>query len=300
MMSQNVVNALSIDLEDWYQVSDFNCIIKLSEWSSYESRLRQNAEKILQLLDRQHVRATFFVLTWNAEKEPGLVKEIHAAGHEIGSHGHGHQLIYQQQVSEFEEDVKRSVHLLENLTGEKVRGYRAPSFSITTRSLWALEILMRQGLEYDSSIFPISRSLYGIPLAERFPHVIRQHAGRQLIEFPISTIRLGKWNVPFSGGAYLRALPVTAIAAGLRRINKLGQPAIVYFHPWELDPGQPKLKRPRHLRPTMHYIGLNATESKLEYLLSRFKFGPIREVISVVPGSDQGAANASQLSRLTS
>ena len=275
-----IVNALSIDLEDWYQVSDFNCIIKFSEWDKYENRLRRNTEKVLGLLDRHRVKATFFILTWNAEREPELVKEIHAAGHEISSHGYSHQLIYQQTPAEFADDLKRSRHLIENIIGEKVKGYRAPSFSVTNRSLWAVDILLQQGLQYDSSIFPISRSLYGIPSAQRFPHLLKRADGRQLIEFPISTFRLGRWNLPFSGGAYLRALPQRLIGLLLRRINKVGQPGIVYFHPWEVDPGQPKLKLPGNKR-TMHYVNLETAENKLHYLLSHFSFAPIKEVLSL-------------------
>lgn len=282
MQSNNIINALSIDLEDWYQVSDFNCIIKFSEWNMYENRLRNNTAKILELLERYHTKATFFVLAWNAEREPQLVKEIHAAGHEISSHGYSHQLIYQQTVDEFAEDLKRSIHLIEDITGEKVRGYRAPSFSITKQSLWALDVLLQQGLQYDSSIFPIQRSLYGIPSAERFPHIIKQDNGKQLIEFPISTACFRKWNIPFSGGAYLRVLPKTAIKLFFKRINKQGKPVIVYLHPWEIDPNQPKLKLPHNQKRTMHYVNLKKTENKMEYLLSHFKFAPIREVLSLV------------------
>jgi polysaccharide deacetylase family protein (PEP-CTERM system associated) len=281
MQPGTITNALSIDLEDWYQVSDFARVVRISEWDRYENRLRRNTEKILALLERYHVKATFFVLTWNAERESELIKEIHAAGHEIGSHGYNHQLIYQQTVGEFAEDLRKSVHLIEAITGSKVRGYRAPSFSITARSLWALDVLLRQGLQYDSSVFPIQRSLYGIPSAERFPHVIRQRNGKRLVEFPISTVRCGRRNVPFSGGAYLRALPKVVIRLLLRRVNRLGQPGIVYLHPWELDPEQPRLKLPHDQRFSMHYVNLRTTESKVEYLLRHFNFAPIKEVLSL-------------------
>ncbi|MGH7961810.1 MAG: XrtA system polysaccharide deacetylase [Candidatus Binatia bacterium] len=281
MRSDNVTNALSIDLEDWYQVSDFTSIIPFAEWGKYEHRLRRSTEKILQLLDRYGVKATFFVLTWNAEHEPELVKELHAAGHEISSHGYSHQLVYRQTADEFAEDLRRSVRVIEDLTGEKVRGYRAPSFSITAQSLWALDVLVQQGFQYDSSVFPIHRSLYGIPAAERFPHVIKQESGKRLVEFPISTVRVGKWNIPFSGGAYLRALPKAVISFLLKRINTEGRPGIVYFHPWEIDPDQPRLTLPQQQKRTMHYINLKTTERKLEHLLRRFRFAPIRDVLSL-------------------
>jgi len=205
MPSYNVTNALSIDVEDWYQVSDFNCIIEFSQWHTYEYRLRKNIEKILQLLARYRTKATFFVLAWNVERDPGLVRDIHGEGHEISSHGYSHQLIYQQTPEEFAADIQKSLCLIEDSIGEKVRGYRAPSFSITQQSLWAFDILLQHGIQYDSSVFPIHRSLYGIPSAQRFPHVVWQQRGKQLLEFPISTVRFSALNIPFSGGAYLRA-----------------------------------------------------------------------------------------------
>lgn len=281
MPPNNIVNALSIDLEDWYQVSDFNSVIQFSEWSLYENRLWNNTAKILDLLERYNIRATFFVLAWNARRDAKLIKEIHTSGHEISSHGYGHQLIYRQAPSEFAQDLKKSIDLIEDITGEKVRGFRAPSFSITRKSLWALDILLEQGLQYDSSVFPIVRSLYGIPTAERFPHVIKRHNGKQLIEFPISTVRIGRWNIPFSGGAYLRVLPKTAVKFLVERLNEQGRSAIVYFHPWEIDPNQPRLKLPSHQRRTLHYVNLETTEAKVEFLLTHFRFAPIREVLSL-------------------
>jgi polysaccharide deacetylase family protein (PEP-CTERM system associated) len=264
------VNGLSVDLEDWYQVSDFDEVVGPTRWERCESRLRRNTERVLGLLDRHGVKATFFVLAWNAEREPALVKEVRAAGHEIASHGFGHRLIYRQSVPEFTADLDRSLRVLEAITGEPVRGYRAPSFSITPRSTWALDVLLARGLDYDASVFPIRRGLYGLPDAPRFPHVIRRTDGHRLVEFPVSTVRLAGWNAPFSGGAYLRVLPGAVVARCVAHLNARGLPVVVYFHPWELDPGQPRL----HLRGrrTMHYVNLGRTESRLDALLERFRF----------------------------
>jgi polysaccharide deacetylase family protein (PEP-CTERM system associated) len=278
---KSVINALSIDVEDWFQVSDFEEKVKRPDWAQYEGRVVQNTARLLALLRHYQVRATFFILTWNVERFPELVQQIDQDGHEIATHGYHHHLIYEQTPDEFRADVVRSLHILQGLTGKKVLGYRAPSFSITRQSLWALDILLDLGLAYDSSIFPIRDPLYGISHSDRFPYVIRDKDGRQLIEFPMSTVQFRRWNLPLGGGAYLRLLPYQFFRWGINQLNRQGRPAIVYLHPWEIDPGQPRLRVRGKRGYSSHYLGLQAMEGKLRSLLEDFRFTPIREVLAL-------------------
>jgi polysaccharide deacetylase family protein (PEP-CTERM system associated) len=274
-------NALSVDVEDWYQVSDFEEVVEFAAWDRYESRVVRNTERVLSLLSEYDVRATFFVLTWNAERHPDLVRRIADAGHEVASHGHRHRLIYEQTAAEFRDDVMRSKKILEDVTGTAVLGYRAPSFSLTQASLWALDVLLDCGFRYDSSIFPISDRLYGIPNARRFPFVIRADGDRVLLEFPMSTARAVGRNWPLGGGAYLRLLPYRYMRWGIRRVNREGQAALVYVHPWELDPDQPRVKVKGKRGISTHYINLNRTEARLRRLLQDFSFAPARDVLGL-------------------
>ena len=274
-------NAFSVDVEDWYQVSDFESVVDFSAWDDYESRVVRNTERVLALLAEYDVKGTFFVLTWNAERHPTLVRRIADQGHEIASHGYRHRLIYEQTPAEFRDDVMRSKKILEDTTGVAVLGYRAPSFSLTQASLWALDILLECGFRYDSSIFPISDRLYGIPNARRFPFVIRADGERTLMEFPMSTARAINRNWPLGGGAYLRLLPSRYLSWGIRRVNREGEPALVYVHPWELDPGQPRIKAAGKRGLSTHYINLNRTEAKLRRLLRDFSFAPARDVLGL-------------------
>jgi polysaccharide deacetylase family protein (PEP-CTERM system associated) len=276
-----LINALSIDVEDWYQVSDFEEEVKRPAWEAYEGRVVQNTGRLLEMLKRYGVRATFFILAWNAERYPELVRQIDGDGHEVATHGYAHRLIYEQTPEEFREDVTRSLRILESLTGKKVLGYRAPSFSITQKSLWALDILLDLGLSYDSSIFPVRDRLYGIRDSNRFPYVIRDHAERRLVEFPMSTVQLGRWNLPLGGGAYLRLLPYRYFRWGITRLNRQGRPAVLYLHPWEIDPGQPRLHVRGKRGYSSHYLRLQAMEGKLRRVLQDFRFAPIREVLSL-------------------
>ncbi|HEV8439989.1 MAG TPA: XrtA system polysaccharide deacetylase [Methylomirabilota bacterium] len=274
-------NAFSVDVEDWYQVSDFEEAVGFEAWDRYESRVVRNTERVLALLDEYGVKGTFFVLTWNAERHPELVRRIAEAGHEIATHGYRHRLIYEQTPAEFRDDVLRSKKILEDAVGLPVLGYRAPSFSLTQASLWALDILLESGFRYDSSIFPVSDRLYGIPDARRFPFVIRADGGRTLVEFPMSTARAAGRNWPLGGGAYLRLFPYPYMRWGIRRVNREGQPALVYVHPWELDPGQPRLKVGGKRGLSTHYINLHRTEAKLRRLLHDFSFAPARDVLGL-------------------
>jgi len=275
-----ITNALTIDLEDWYQVTDFEVAVKKTEWDKYESRVVQNTKRLLKILDEYQVKATFFVLTWNAEKHPELIKEVARHGHEIGTHGHSHKLIYEQSADEFDADIRKSIDVLESIINDKVIGYRAPSFSITEKTLWALDVLLNNGIKYDSSIFPFKRSLYGIANGPQKPCIIRKQNGKQLIELPMSVVRLLGKNIPISGGAYLRVFPYWFFKWGLKQINKQGRPGMVYLHPWEIDADQPKIKIQYKQGYSLHYVNIANTERKLRKLLQDFPFAPIRDILS--------------------
>jgi polysaccharide deacetylase family protein (PEP-CTERM system associated) len=275
------LNALSFDLEDWYQVLYFEGSISRAEWSAQESRLQATTTKLLDILEQHGTRATFFVLTWNAEQMPRLVEAILRRGHEIASHGFDHSLVYRQTPAAFADDLGRSLHVLRAITGEPVKGYRAPSFSITQETAWAFHILMDQGVEYDSSILPARRPYCGIPEAPRGPWVVAAEGKKTLTELPPSTLRILGRNVPFSGGGYFRLLPYHVVRWGLRRINRVGLPGVVYLHPWELDPGHPVIPI-RWSHRFQHYVNLRQTELKLRQLLMDFQFVPMIELASAV------------------
>jgi polysaccharide deacetylase family protein (PEP-CTERM system associated) len=243
-------------------------------------RVESNTYRLLELLDRRAVRATFFMLGWVAERCPSLVRQILDGGHEIGSHGYGHQMIGRGDEKTFRRDVGRAKSILEDQTGTKIKGYRAPSYSITSKTLWALEVLVELGFEYDSSIFPVHHDYYGIPDAPRFPHIKRLRDGGCIFEFPPSTLAAYGVNLPVAGGGYFRLFPYGLTAWAIRRINdKEKQPALVYLHPWEIDPDQPRVAAAWRSQ-FRHYQNLRATESKFTRLLEDFSWGPISEVLS--------------------
>ncbi len=273
------LNALSVDLEDWYQVLYFEGHIPRAEWAGQESRLQSTTTRLLDLLDRHGTRATFFVLGWNAERMPRLVEAIHHRGHEIASHGFAHHLVYGQTPAAFVEDLVRSLRILWEITGKPVRGYRAPSFSITRESTWAFPILLDHGVDYDSSVLPARRPYCGIPDAPRGPWIVWSNGGRSLTELPPSTFRILGRNVPFSGGGYFRLLPYRALRWALRQVNRAGLPGVVYLHPWELDPNHPVVPVRRSHR-FQHYVNLQRTEAKLRRLLREFRFEPMVELLA--------------------
>jgi polysaccharide deacetylase family protein (PEP-CTERM system associated) len=274
-----MLNALTIDVEDYYHVTGFESVIQRADWDGYESRVECNTLRLLDLLDTHHTRATFFVLGWVAERHPQLVRTIHARGHEVASHGYAHQRIYTQSPAQFRQETQRSMRLLEDIVGERIHGYRAASYSITRENLWALDILGEEGFTYDSSIFPIHHDRYGIPGYPRFCHVLNNHGGGQLIEFPISTMRLAGVNVPIAGGGYFRLFPYALIAWGLRSINRLErQPALIYLHPWEIDPDQPRVHAGAAAR-FRQYVNLHKTEARLSRLMQDFTFGTLLDVL---------------------
>jgi polysaccharide deacetylase family protein (PEP-CTERM system associated) len=275
-MNQPVVNALTIDVEDYFMVSAFTDVVKFEDWHRFESRVKANTYKIIELLDGFGVKATFFVLGWVAEHYPQLVRDIDRSGHEVACHSYNHRLIYDLTPHEFREDLKKAKHLLEDITGSPVTGFRAPSYSIVEKSLWALDILIEQGFLYDSSIFPIHHDRYGVPHAERFFHMIKRNGG-SIKEFPPSTYSILGQNIPIAGGGYLRLLPFWLTKKAIKRINeKEKQPVILYTHPWEIDPQQPKING-NMISRARHYTNLSTTYQKLRALLKEYKFKSLSE-----------------------
>ena len=272
-----VINALTVDVEDYYHVSAFESVVGFANWASQQSRVEANTARVLDILAEGNVRATFFVLGWMAERYPVVVKAIQQAGHEIATHGYAHRLVYEQTPEEFENDLKKSLDIIQNITGERVWGFRAPSFSIVKRSLWALDILQECGLKYDSSIFParpLVHNRYGFPGTPICPYEIRPG----LWEFPMTTVHWWGMDFPIGGGGWLRYYPYALTRWGLKRINVKGQPAVVYLHPWELDPEQPRLKA-SPWRRFLHYHNLDKMADRLRALCRDFHFVPIREIL---------------------
>lgn len=278
MHSPATKNALTIDFEDWYQGLE----IPHRDWGQFEDRIGRSGRRVLEVLAAAGARATFFVLGYVAERHPDLVREIQAAGHEIGTHGYSHTLIYRQTRELFREELTRSVRTLEDLTGGRVLGHRAPFFSITKDSLWALDVLRELGLRYDSSIFPVKNYRYGIEDAPRWPHA-RDADGKPLAEFPITTWRVMGLNLPVAGGAYFRIYPYWFTRLALEAVTRAGQPMVFYLHPWEIDPDHPRIPLPRRIAAT-HYFNLGATEGRLRRLLGDFRFAPMGEVLGLGSG----------------
>jgi polysaccharide deacetylase family protein (PEP-CTERM system associated) len=273
-----LVNAMTIDVEEYFHASVFNASVCRADWSSLESRVVASTERLLSIFAEHDVHGSFFVLGTVAERYPDLVKRIAAAGHEIASHGYWHELIYEQTPAAFREDIRRAKGLLESQCGVRVRGFRAPSYSITNRSLWALDALIDEGYEYDASIFPIHHDRYGIPGAPRHPYVMQREGGR-LVEAPPSTVRVGSVNLPVAGGGYFRLLPYAWTRWGMRRLNRRERkPAIFYLHPWEIDPQQPRLALGR-MNARRHYANLDRTEPRLRRLLADFRFGRLSDLL---------------------
>jgi len=269
---------MTVDVEDYFQVSAFDNVVSRDAWAGMESRVVANTGRLLDLFDEFDVRSTFFVLGWVAERHPALVRAIVARGHELASHGYAHRLVYSQTPAEFREDVRRAKGLLEDAGGVAVHGYRAPSFSVTSRSLWALDVLLEEEYRYDASIFPIRHDRYGIPDAPRWPHAIERPAGR-VYEVPGSTVRLGGTNLPVAGGGYFRILPYAWTRFGISRVNRTErQPVVFYLHPWEIDADQPRLSAGA-LSRFRHYRNLHKTESRLRRLMRDFTFAPVASVL---------------------
>jgi polysaccharide deacetylase family protein (PEP-CTERM system associated) len=273
------VNAFTVDVEDYFHVAALSSVISRDSWSTREYRVEANTERLLSLLAERGVQGTFFVLGWVAERSPSLVRRIVAQGHEIACHGFSHELVFRQTEPVFREETQRAKHCLEDLTGQSVLGYRAASFSVTPASLWALDVLIDLGFAYDSSVFPIHHDTYGMPGATPEPNRLRAPSGRTLVEFPMSAATFFGLPVPVSGGGYFRILPYWLTRAGLRQINQQHRrPFTFYLHPWELDPGQPRIKVGWRSR-FRHYTNLERCESRLRRILGEFAFTSMREAL---------------------
>jgi polysaccharide deacetylase family protein (PEP-CTERM system associated) len=267
-----IVNYLSIDVEDYFQVSGFESVVGINNWKSYEARIQFSTEKILGILAESEIKATFFVVGWLAEKYPDLIKTINEYRHEIACHSYSHRLIYEMTPEEFKVDTIRAKESIENIIGEKVRGYRAPSYSITKDSVWAFKILDELGFEYDSSIFPIWHDRYGMVDAPRFEYLL---PGTNMKEYPISTFVLLGHRIPVSGGGYFRLFPYWFTRMALTHINrKEKMPFVFYIHPWELDPDQPRINGTGILSRFRHYVNLAKTTERFRRLLADFNFAP--------------------------
>jgi polysaccharide deacetylase family protein (PEP-CTERM system associated) len=275
-----MINALTFDVEEYFHAEAFSSVVRPQEWPSLESRVVGATERLLDLLDETGTSATFFVLGWVAERHGGLVRAIQTRGHEVASHGYGHQMITRLNRAQFAEDVRRGKAAVEDVTGTAVIGYRAPTFSVVRGTLWSLEVLAEAGFRYDSSIFPIVHDRYGIPDAARFPHRVAAGPGVEIGEFPLSTIAWLGWRFPVAGGGYFRLLPYAFTHRAVRHLNEReGQPAIVYLHPWEIDPAQPRLPVGWVTR-FRHSVNTQTTESKIHHLLRDFRFAPVRDVLT--------------------
>lgn len=275
MQGDSIKNALTIDVEDYFQVSAFAPYIHRDQWEQRSCRVERNVDRILHMLDGHGTRATFFTLGWIAERYPHLVRRIVDGGHELASHGYGHQRASDLSEADFSEDIGSAKKLLEDISGHEVKGYRAPSFSIGEGNLWAFDCLERAGYRYSSSIYPIRHDHYGMPDAPRFAHQVR--AG--LLEVPVTTARFFDRNWPASGGGYFRLMPYPMSRWLLQRVNRVdGESAIFYFHPWEIDAGQPRVDGINAKTRFRHYLNLHKMEARLQRLLADFSWGRMDDI----------------------
>lgn len=313
-------NVLTIDVEDYFQVTAFEGIVKREEWNTYPMRVRDNTRRILDMLDENGIIATFFILGWLGKRNPSLVREIHERGHEVACHGYGHQRVYTQTRQEFRQDIRKSKVLLEDLIGKPVLGYRAPSYSISMNSLWAFDELVEAGYLYDSSVFPVRHDFYGIPDWPRFPFYVSKSEdgnwapekdlldctgsgsgqGVRMIEIPITTLKIAGRNIPIAGGGYFRFFPYAFTKWGLRRGNRTEKrPFIFYLHPWELDPDQPRIKGAGLKTRFRHYLNLRKTEHRFRMLLSDFKFSPMCNLVEEQSALPVGGSSPVESGRVT-
>ena len=279
-------NAMTVDVEDYFQVQAFAHCIDRSDWTSFPSRVEANTNRILDQFAAAGVAATFFTLGWVAQRCPALIRRIVEDGHELASHGWDHTRVDRQDPESFRSDIRRTRALLEDIGGASVTGYRAATFSIGARNLWAFPILRQEGYRYSSSINPIRHDLYGMPDAPRVPF---RPDPDGVIELPMTTLRLGGRNWPCSGGGYFRLLPTALYRAGLARINRAGQPGIFYFHPWEIDPAQPRIRNAGWKSRLRHYTNLSRMAGDLDHLLRDFGWDRMDRVFAPVLGETQAS-----------
>ena len=270
-------NAMTVDVEDWFQVQAFSSVIPRDSWDARERRVEANTHRVLDLFAAADIHATFFTLGWVAERHPGLIRRIVAEGHELASHGHGHEQVHAIGEAAFRADIHRARAILQDTGGVPVIGYRAPTFSIsTTRTPWAHAVLAEEGYRYSSSVFPVRHDLYGDPDAPREPH---RPCANGVAEIPMTTVRALGRSLPCSGGGWFRLLPYGVTRTGMRRVNAAEKrPGVFYFHPWEIDPGQPRVEHAGRLSRFRHYVGLRAMEARLVRLLRDFRWGPMQEI----------------------
>ena len=279
-----MLNAFSVDLEEYFQVSNFDRCIGRARWPELPSRVEAQTHRLLDLCDQTRTVATFFALGWVAERQPRLLREIAARGHEIACHGYGHELVYEIGPQRFREDVRRARGAIEDAVGARVEGYRAPSFSITERSLWALEILAEEGFRFDSSIFPVRHHRYGMPDFPREPVRLALRSGNTIVEFPLTTLAWGPLRFPVAGGGYLRLLPFALLRWGIGRLVAAERPTVLYVHNWEIDAEQPRQPVSALVRWN-HYHNLERVEERLRTLLERARYASLRQVIGALDGS---------------
>lgn len=278
--TSSITNALTIDVEDYFQVSAFAPYIERAEWDARECRVERNVDRILALLQERGTCATFFTLGWIAERYPAMVRRIVAGGHELASHGYSHERVSDLSDAQFFQDIHRAKVLLEDIAGVAVQGYRAPSFSIGQGNMWALDTLQRAGYRYSSSIYPIRHDHYGMPDSPRFAHQVREG----LMEVPPTTLRMGRRNFPASGGGYFRLLPYQVSRWMLRQVHRRDQsPAVFYFHPWEIDAEQPRVPGIGFKTRFRHYVNIGRTEQRLKCLLEDFHWGRMDDIFLSQP-----------------
>jgi len=277
--TSGIRNALTVDVEEYFQVAAFETTIPREQWVGAESRVEFSTGRVLDLFSERGLRGTFFVLGWIAERHPNVVRRIVDEGHELSSHGYDHTRLHNFSPEEFREDVSRTKCILEDIGGVPVRGYRAPSYSINRQNLWALDVLQETGHVYSSSIYPVRHDLYGMPDAPRFPFRTRPDA---ILEIPVTTVRLSDRNLPCGGGGYFRLLPYGLYRKMLRRVNEIDrQPGLFYFHPWEVDPEQPRVRGAPLKSRFRHYLNLDSMHSRLGRLLADFRWGRMDEVFGI-------------------
>ena len=277
-MMSTMAHALTVDVEDWFHVENLRPVIDPSEWPAQESRLERNMAQLLELFDLCGAKCTFFVLGRAVEAYPGVVNQIVARGHELACHGWSHDLIYRQTPDQFRAETRQAKAMLEDLGGCEVRGYRASTFSITEKSLWALEILAEEGFSYDSSIAPLRHDRYGIPGERQEPHLRELESGRSLVEFPVSILHAMGRDFPLGGG-FFRLFPLSWTLRSLRSYEARGQPAMLYLHPWEIDPGQPRVKGLKWTNRLRHYARLRSTKKKLKHLLEIHRWSTMADAL---------------------
>ncbi len=275
-----LTHCLTFDIEEHFQVSAFDSPMRRRHWDHFESRVERNTSKLLELLAVRDIRATFFVLGWVAERHQRLIRTIVQEGHEVASHGYAHEMVMAQTPATFREDIRKAKKILEDVSGNTVLGYRAPTFSISSETSWALPILVEEGFVYDSRVFPIWHDRYGWQDAHPWYHRVDTKAGA-IWEIPPSTVNFAGRRIPIAGGGYLRLYPSWLLRRWMKQVEDEGQPLVMYLHPWELDPDQPRMNGPL-LSRVRHYFNLHKTEARLMQLLREFRFGPIREVIEPV------------------